>query len=63
MKKLEKIKLSVSKGVLVKKELDQLKGGYGDDNNNTSALCICTYIDHSSFANNNSVDLCKCTCV
>lgn len=60
MKNSEKIKLS--KAVLTKRELDQLRGGGDIQNNNTVPSCVCSYDNRSLIENNNIVAGCSCTC-
>ena len=64
MKKLERIKLSNYKEILVNKELNQLLGGSDDVNNeNEDPGCSCTYNNLRAINNKNSVFGCTCVCV
>jgi hypothetical protein len=54
---------------LTKKELNQLKGGTGGNtdgdvkNNNTVAMCRCTYVDRGVTQNINGEATCECICI
>ena len=64
MKKLEKIKLNNYKEILVNAELNQLKGGSGDVNNNNSFnACNCDYNNQGAINNANTVYGCSCHCI
>ena len=63
MKKIEKIKLSNYKEILVNTELKQLKGGSDDINNNNSEFsCTCRYDNYNAINNTNSAFGCTCQC-
>lgn len=63
MKKMNKLVLS--ERVLLKQEIEQLKGGaYTDEilNKNVASTCVCTYNNSTSLTNRNETIGCSCTC-
>lgn len=55
---------------LLKKELEQIKGGVdgvhstlAKDNTNTTSLCSCDYNNKNKVINSNQVSNCSCNCV
>lgn len=56
-------KIKLSKALLTKSELHQLRGGGDVINRNFTAECSCKYNDYSAVQNLNTVEDCKCSCI